>query len=396
MHIPMIKPIASPDAEAELTEDRALVLPADAATSRINISGDTVTKATAELGEEQKVLVRWAFNFAKENDLSWKDAGRTFKVSTTTLYRIWTDKYRQPDLIRGEKLPNGTFQKVQNPRAGERVSLDNVCTELLRAKRLADARAGVGRLPFIHTKTYDRFAKIADEVLATNTIGFILGESQVGKTRCAEEYQRRNNHGQTVLVTCPPAAGVQLLTSEIGRALHIGRSSFDKTYLRVCEALDDSRLLILDEAHMLFETYQKTSVARCLATIRHIHDRSKCGLLIIATNTFATSAKESEFRNTMKQFFRRGTLTLNLGTEPEWDDVLKICAHYKLGEPHGAVKETLELLAHEDGLGKITKYLHGAARSAAKKEQRLAWHHFTNYVEITDKMANGLSLREGK
>lgn len=376
--------------------DNTIAIEPEAANQRINISGDTVTKSTADLPDEQKLLVRWAFDFAKSNNLSWKEAERTFKVSSTTLYRIWHDKYRQPDTLRGEELPNGKFARVPNPKAGERVSLDRFCENLLRAKRLAEARAGVSRLPFIRTTTYDRIAKFADEVLATNTIGIILGESQIGKTRCTEEYVRLHNHGQTTLVTCPPAAGVQLLTTEIARALHIGRSSFDKTFVRVCETLDDSRLLILDEAHMIFETYQKTSTARCLATIRHIHDRSKCGLLIIATNVFASAAKQSEFRNTMKQFFRRGTLVLNLGNDPDPDDILRIVAHYKLSEPAGEVKETLEMIAHEDGLGKITKYLHGAARMAAKKGEKLHWSHFTRYVDITDKMAAGLRFGGGK
>lgn len=363
--------------------------PNDHKTQRINISGDTVTRSTADLVDEQKLLVRWAFDFAKANGFSWKDAERTYKVSSTTLYRVWTDKYRQPDKLKVKG------ESIDNPKAGERIALDNICRELDRAKRLAEARAGVSRLPFIETKTYKRIAKIADEVLATNTIGFVFGESQIGKTRCLEEYTRRHNHGQTLLVTCPPAAGVQLLTSEIGRALHIGHSSFDRMYLRVCEALDDSRLLILDEAHMLFETYQKGSVARCFATIRHIHDRSRCGLLIVATNVFPTEAKQSEFRNTMKQFFRRGTLTLNLGTDPDWKDVLAIVAHYKLAEPRGRSLETLRLLAHEDGLGKITKYLHGAARMAAKKDEALAWSHFDRYVEITEAMARGTAEEEG-
>ena len=352
-------------------QDSTVEMPIDAATQRINISGDTVTKATADLPDDQKLLIRWAFDFAKSSGFDWKEAARVFDLSNTTLYRVWLDKYR-------------------NPATGDRVSLDKVCRAIERAKKLADARGGVGRLPFIETSTYRKIAHVADEVLATSSIGFVFGESQVGKTRCANEYQRRNNHGQTLLVTCPPSAGVQILTAEIGRALHIGSSSFDKTYLRVCDALDDSRLLILDEAHMLFETYQRTSIARCFATIRHIHDRSGCGLLIIATNVFATEAKDSEFRNTMKQFFRRGTLTLNLGTEPAWEDVLAIVAHYRLPDPEGTELATLRLLAKQDGLGKITKFLHGAARMAAKKKQPLGWNHFERYVKITEGMASGL------
>jgi DNA transposition AAA+ family ATPase len=359
----------------------------------INVSGDTVAAATAHLDDEQRALVRWAFAYAKDQGFNWEDAERAFKVSRTTLFRVFTDQYRQPAFTSGKKLANGTREKIENPRKGERLSIANLCESLTSAKRLAEARGAVQRLPFIVTKTYRRIEKFADEVLATNTIGVLLGESQIGKTWAAREYTRTHNHGQTVLVTCPPAAGVQLLVGEIARALHIGHSSFDKTFVRVCGALDENTLLILDEAHMLFETYQKQSVARCLATIRQIHDRTGCGLLIMATNVFAEEAKRSEFKNTMKQIFRRGTLVLNLGTDPAWEDVLQIVAHYGLPEPKGKPEETLRVIAHEDGLGKITKYLHGAARKASKAGERMSWGHFLDYVGITDRMAAGLSLR---
>lgn len=364
----------------------------DENTSKINISGDTVIQATARLEEHERKLIRWAYDFARSNNWDWKEAARNYKSSTTVLYRVWSDKYRQPEFLFEGEGKNKV--KIPNPAAGEPIGLEGLCEKIERFKRLAEQRHTLDRLPFVETSVWRRIAHVADETLISQSIGMVFGESQIGKTRCLEEYQRRNNHGQTILVTMPPAAGVQLMCKEIAAALHIGESSFDKTFTRIIKALDGDRLLIIDEAHMVFETLQKTSIKRCLATLRHIHDRSKCGLLICATDVFPTEAKNSEFRNTMKQFFRRTALELRLGTQPPWEDVVAICAHYKLALPIDAAANdkrpeiaVMQRLSREDGLGKITKFLAGAARMAAKKHQPLNWSHFARYHDITERMS---------
>jgi len=379
----MKTPDETPDEEP--AEEAASLVPLDHNTQRINLSGDTVVKATADLGDDERRLLRWAFDYAKTQGWAWRESERFFKLSSTTLYRVWTDKYRQQDFYYEGKGADRV--KLPNPKAGERIALTKVCEAIAKSKRIADARGGVEKLPFIETSVWRRVEKVADEVLTSQCVGFIFGESQIGKTRCIEEYARRNNHGQTLLVTMPPAAGVQLMCKEIGRALHIGESAFDKTYTRIIDALDGERLLIIDEAHMIFETYQRNSVKRCLATLRHIHDRSKCGLLICATDVFATEAKNSEFRNTMKQFFRRSPFTLQLGTQAPWEDILAITSFYKLPAPERDVEDALRVIAREDGLGKLTKFLAGAARMAAKKDQPLSWSHFQRYVGIIERMA---------
>jgi DNA transposition AAA+ family ATPase len=355
----------------ETNQGETLVLPPDR--THINLSGDVVTVATAAIPDEtQRMLVRWSFDFAKSNDWDWKEASAQFKISTTVLFRVWSGKYI-------------------NPKTGQPVALDGFCESVARFKALAEQRnAALTRLPFVETSTWRKIDHICTEALVSNTIAFIFGDSQVGKTRCLKEHARRNNHGQTAFVDTP-GDGVQGLCMDIARALHIGTSSFDKTFRRIVTALGPNKLLILDDVHVIFECYQKTSIARCLTLIRKIHDRSGCGLVISATDVFATDAAKSEFRNTMKQFFRRGPLTLQLGTQPPWEDVVRIVEHYQLPAPKGGVEETLRTLARHDGLGKITKFLAGAARSAAKKRQPFAWNHFERYYDITKRMAQPIA-----
>lgn len=382
-------PEATPPDDAPET---ALVLPEQRGI--IPLSGDIVTRSTAHLPDEQKFLVRWSFDFAKSSEWGWKEAAENLKTSTTVLYRIWTDKYRQPAKI--AKKVDGVKTMIANPRAGERIPLDGVCGDIRRMKQLIEMRStAITAVPFIENTTWRKIDHICTEVLVGQSIGLIYGESQIGKTTCLKERKRRNNHGQTSYVDCG-GDGVQGLCTDIAHELHVGRSSFDKMFRGIVGALDGSKLLILDDVHVIFECYQKTSIARCLTMIRKIHDRSGCGLIISATDVFATKAAESEFKNTMKQFFRRGVLTLQLGTEPPWDDVLAFTRHYKLPDPKGDVEGTLRLLARHDGLGKITKYLGGAARSAAKKKQPFNWSHFEKYYDITTRMAAPVQAGKGE
>ena len=75
-------------------------------------------------------------------------------------------------------------------------------------------------------------------------IGFIYGESQIGKTTRIEAFERRNNHRQTGRVEIPPTAGVQLMTREIAKALHVSsKTCFEKLIEEVIDALGKSKLL---------------------------------------------------------------------------------------------------------------------------------------------------------
>lgn len=344
----------------------------------INLSADEVSAATAHLPQDQQALVRWLFSFAKENGWGWKETARQSGLSTTTLYRVWNDAYREPTAP-GVKMADR-----------QRISLDGVCESIARFKILAARRGEAVRgVRFVETSTWHIIRKICDEARDMQIISLIYGESQIGKTISFEEYTRRNNSGRTIYVRAPACAGVQLLLKHIATACHISpKSSFENLMHRVCKFLDHSKLLIVDEAHLFFETYQKTSVLRCLETIREIYDRTGCGLVICGTEVFREELRSGEFAKMLRQLHRRGIWEEQLDPVAPWPDVLLIAAAYGLPAPKAEAEELVKYIITHSGLGKFTKFLIKAQQVAAKHGQKLNWQHFVRVHDLIAKRAN--------
>jgi hypothetical protein len=143
------------------------------ATNQINIGGNTVTRSTEHLPEDQRLLVRWAHQFARDEKMSWQDLQGASKISTTTWYRVWTDKYI-------------------NSATKERINLKNLCADIEKWKKLAEQRAHLRDELFVETSTWERIEWLCQKALVRRKIGFVYGESHVGKTKCLIEFARRN------------------------------------------------------------------------------------------------------------------------------------------------------------------------------------------------------------
>jgi DNA transposition AAA+ family ATPase len=334
----------------------------------INISADIVTANTAHLPEAQRYLVRWFYSWCKENEIGWKDAERHSTLSTGTLYKLWHDKYRDA--------------------AGQRVSLDGVCETLARAKSLIEERAESIRRFFVMTGTARKVWKICDEARLMQTIALIYGDSQVGKTYALEEYTHRHNSGQTIYVRMPAAAGVQEMMKCIAAACGIAsKMPFNKLKSKVMKFLDHTKLIIIDEAHLVFETYQKGSALRCLETIRELHDLTQCGLVICATDIFKREIEAGEHSGMLTQFKRRATYQLQLPTKAPKEDWLALADTYKLGEPKGEAELLVSQIIKTDGLGKFCIFLRKASQMAGKRKERLTWDHFVRAHDLIAKLS---------
>ena len=118
--------------------------------------------------------------------------------------------------------------------------------------------------------------------LISQTIVLMYGDSQIGKTTALEEYARRHNHGQTKYIRLPASAGVQLCAKEIAKACFVSTSSsFEGLRDRILKAIDDKNLIIIDELHQSFMSYQKQSQIKVLEFIREIYDRTQCGMVLV-------------------------------------------------------------------------------------------------------------------
>jgi DNA transposition AAA+ family ATPase len=354
-------------------------------TSGINIGANTVTRCTEHLPDDQKLLVRWLYTYARDQKWDWSELVQQSKLNQSTLWRVWTDKYRTPT---HKYVGNGSNrQKVPIPNGGERVSLAGVCEKVARLKGLIEEREAVIRTEFIETSVWDRVEWTCRRAFIRRKIGFIYGESQIGKTTCLKEYMRRNNHGQTRYVEMPPASGVQLMLKCIARALNVSpNTAFDNLLQDVIDALDDKMCLLVDEVHRVFTTYQKSSVMRCLDVLRHIHDQTKCGLVLCGTNVFKDQLQEGEFKKYLKQLQRRGLYETQLPEAPPREDLDLVSAHFGLPSATGEAEELLEELANKEGFGVVITRLTDASELAANKKQKLAWEHFIKAHNIVSKM----------
>ena len=339
----------------------------------INIGGHTVTACTEHLDDDARSQVRWLHWYARNNKWTWDDLVRNVGYSSTTWSRIWNDKYRY---AKGEK------------NAGERMPIDTQVQAIKRYRRIVEEREAVQDGGFVETSVWERVNWLCRRVFIRQRIGFVFGESQIGKTTCLAEYTRRNNHGQTVYVEMPPAAGVQCMLKSIAEALNVPSATcFDKLLRDVLMALDSSKLLIIDEIHRVFTTYQRGSVMRCLDTLRHLHDKSRCGMVLCGTNVMRDQLARGEFAQYLKQIKRRGrTFMLQLPTEPPREDLDKMSATFGLGPASGEAETVLMEVAGSDGFGAVKMLLQDAAEHARKKKRDVTWDDFVLAHTITEKM----------
>lgn len=347
--------------------------PVETPRQNINISGHTVTQATAHLEEHQRGLIRWLHQHARDAGWDWDDLVRAAGYSSTTWYRIWSDKYVYPS--GGDK-------------AGERMPIDKQCQAIARLKKTVEARAAVHQTGFIETSVWKRVDWLCRRAFIRQKIGVIYGESQIGKTTCLEEHARRNNSGQTTLVEIP-VGGMQHMCRRIAKALHVPyQTNVERMQEDITGALDGSKLLILDEVHRIFTTYHSKSVMKCLDTIRSIHDQSKCGLVLCGTNVLKNQMLDGAFAQYLKQLRRRRIYELQLPSVPPREDLDAMAAKFGLRPATGEAEEIIQHIAKEDGFGRYIIQLTDAAEIAAHKKEKLTWPHFIKVHDIAQRMAS--------
>jgi DNA transposition AAA+ family ATPase len=379
---------------ADDDQDPALLLPTEELAagamrpqSGINIGGHTVTRATEHLPEEQRTLVRWLYTHARQQRFGWKELAAACSISSATLSRLFSDQYRYPK-ENVERDSHGVItSRKPHPKANERISCDSICEKIAVYRRKAERSGRAVNPDFVATSVAERIFWLCERVARNNRMGFIYGESQIGKTFALKEYAAEHNGGRTTYCEMPPASGVQLMLKVIAKALYVPqRSAFDGLLEDVIEALDPSKLLLLDEIHRVFTTYQKGSVMRCLDTLRYIHDQTGCGLVLCGTNVFRTKVLEGEFKNYLKQLQKRGrSYELQLPAEPPREDLDAIAARFGLAPATGEAEKVVETIAHTDGIGVFRLRLIDAQDYARNKGQRLEWGHFCKAYAITEK-----------
>lgn len=320
----------------------------------IRIGGDVVNRATADLPDEQRGLIRWLHDYGVKNGLTLDEVGKLVHRDRNTIYQVFTGRH-------------GAAKTA-------------ICEEIERVKKLAEAREGIGQLSFIETALTRKIWRLCDSARAYQRVVFVFSDSQIGKTTALKEYTRRNNHGTTIYSSLPAGGNLGNYMRSLAHTLRIPAAANTRDLReRVTSAFDSRMLLIVDEAHQCFLTAGKcprgTAHLLSLEFIREIFDASGCGLVICGTHTFRREMDNGFASGWLTQLSRRRLAALNIRPTPANTDLDTFAAAYGLPPAEGETKRLQDEVIASEALGVWLTLLRMAAGIAAKRKQPMTWEH---------------------
>ncbi|MBP5788186.1 MAG: AAA family ATPase [Kiritimatiellae bacterium] len=328
-------------------------------TAPIVIGGDKLKPALAErvaankFTQRQADLIWWFFCMCREKAWSSRQAASAIGLSSpSTISRLFACNYE--------------------------ASVQSICDRIERYKRSIEERGNVNDMPFVETSISRDVEKVCKAAWFSQSVAFIWGESQTGKTYALRHYQATHNHGATKYIRVPTAATIQLASAEIARACAVsGEGEWSNIRQRILKAVDSQNLVIVDEAHQVFTTTADKQAKKVLEFLREVHDRTGCGMVMCMTNMGRDAIETSSLAPVFKQLSRRGVVKLQLPDTAPLRDYLDIAAAaFSLPAPEGQELETVKHIRVAGGIGVYCKYLQMARRLADNKEETLAWSHF--------------------
>lgn len=332
-------------------------------------SSDTLLENMATYTEDARELMlacfRWCID--PKHLVSRQEFARRVDYDETNVWKFFSGRYLHPET-----------RAVQPPPE-----------KFLRAARqfikLERERFEGGKTLFVHTPTAKRITTFFDLVRESASMGIMSGPSHVGKTWAAEEYRQGNNHGRTIYVRMHAASGLGGMVRRIADCLGISDHANTAALIeRIKRGLTGDTLLILDECHLLANTYRTNSFFACVEVIREIHDESGCGMVLIWTRI--DSLKQASGRE-LQQVWRRGVHKLTLPPCPTRSDVAAILSasglkfpekgtRVEVGDTEDDPAAVLEQIAKAEGLKAVTERLRYARKLANKGDGVLTWTHF--------------------
>lgn len=340
--------------------------------SRWGIPTDLVIKATESLDAEVKDAIRWVQRHGVSSGITRAQlAERLLKTNgepydANSLYQVLTGR--------------------RNENPGSLQAFAEAVQKLRRRLSESEAITGEG---FIQTPITKLVWRVCLSALRKHRMAFIFGESQIGKTTAVTEFARCHNHGTTVLVRMPTGGALGRFQGELSGRLGIAQHRrTDDLSRRIFDAFDESMLLVVDEAHQCL--YGPTGITT-LDWIRELHDRRKCGVVIVATEALRQSLNS---HRTLRQLWRRRspgmvvTLPSSVpqdileqfaeayGLDPAPDRKVTVSYRDDFGHEKKYTRNPLELqneLIQDEGLGAWCKLLEDAKDLAEASDGRMGW-----------------------
>lgn len=370
-------------------------------------STDDIRRNTAEYGAEVQKLLIDAFLWCIDDShpIAKPDFAARVESSDNTIYKIYTGKYVYPE---------------GSAKAGQKIHpSEDLVANIQRFMEEERAKFDIQNKQFVLTPTAQMVVRAFKLAAESHTVVFVVGPSHIGKSWTLEYHVTpQNNHGRTIYVRMEAASGLGGMVKLIAIALGISPHSNTADLIsRIKNALTKDMVLILDEVHLLANTYQKSSFFKCMEVIRELHDRKKCGMVLCFTLLDEIrAAKQKE----LQQLWRRGVHKVMLPIMPTKLDLGMIFLHNGFkGEPvmqgqkrvgvlpaktlkvrvpgqdkdgnAGSVEETpyeiIRQVAKDEALLAITERIRYAKKLAAKADKPVDWYYFTRAHLLIQKEA---------
>jgi DNA transposition AAA+ family ATPase len=308
--------------------------------------------------EAKQALVD-AFLWCIQHDIHKAEFATAIGASDNLMYRVITGRYT-------------------NPSTGARLDISPKHLTAIQRWLREQKAAATKRSAFILTPTAKRVHLACNLAAESHTPVMLYGPSHIGKTWALEHWAEQNNHGRTAYLRCCAASGLGGILSEIASRIGVSPgANKDAMIRRIRKALTMDMVLIIDELHLLTNTYRKESFFACIEVLREFYDRIGLGMVLSMTN-LGRDKVETEKRRELEQVFRRGVHRVQLANMPTRGDLAAILGVYGLEFPKpkdqiivsGIAEQPyaiLRQLALEEGLKAITERIRYAAKLASRK-----------------------------
>jgi DNA transposition AAA+ family ATPase len=212
----------------------------------------------------------------------------------------------------------------------------------------------------------------------------IIGESRSGKTVAASLWREENNHGTSVMVTAPPYGGAKTFLRRIAEAVGVSKNQpAAQTVEAIGRAFNRNRILIIDEAHRLMPCDRRTNPTN-LEILRDLHDATKCGLALIATQRLDEELRKSLYM--YEQLLGRIGMPIRLPGTIKKLDWMPILKQYVKNPGERLINEC-NLIANSLGrLGILVETLKVASRIASKSKENLNEEHVFKAIALRKQM----------
>lgn len=274
------------------------------------IPGDSIHKATSALRDNQRDLLRWFAGYCRAENLGKDQLVRLLKKTDGSYYSY-----------------DAIYQTLTGKRTADGVSIEPICNAIESFRRVAEERSNQVSSGFIETRLFGIISARCRKALLRKKICPIFGESQIGKSESLQEYQRRNNHGQTIYIETPSGGHLGNFMAELAIVLGIPpQQRVTSLRSRIIESFDDRMLLIVDEFHNAL----RTANSQIPAFVRELYNRSKCGIVLSMTNEGHDLIHRGPQAHALKQLWNRRITPLQLPSVPPRDDLDKFAHAYGL------------------------------------------------------------------